>query len=163
MVLGVYHKVLHSGEIEHGFTVLGFGDDNGAMRGHIFIDWFDGWWEEIRLIIEAGEILSAGLIREDDPALARAQRTIRATEADGFRRPTENDVTIGVAGLDIRVLRPGAAFYSLNPHDGTMTAREIFIEDGRSTYAFCLFHLTSRRVTVFGDVDWFIENRFVRR
>ena len=145
-------------EAEHWWTIIAFGNEGGLMENQILAADGGGWetWDTYDFFTELAEGWEgAMLIREDDPALERAERETRATEADEFRRITSDDISrVGLAqhGGALRV-------YVWNSMDGSIGLGGTVLERvSMMQVSFWDVNLVTREVSI-----EYIMNNFVVR
>ena len=140
----VYFLDAFTEEISHALTVLGFGANNTVS-----VDWGVGQPDLVQIshVILLDE-MGANLIRENDPALATANRTNISVPTDNFRRPTE-----------MADIRNGTRLYHRNPHTGDVSFAAIVVDRGVMTTTIDIIGLGERRV----DTNEIFNNYLVRR
>jgi len=112
--------------------VVAFGNE-GLMENYIFVN-VGGheYWTSLNQFIEISEYMQReqgimSIIRKDDPALERAERTTRATEADNFRRiiieGSDSDISLTALAMNGPL-----AVYVWNSMDGSISRGGTVVE-----------------------------------
>ena len=137
-------------EIGHEYTVIGFGND-GIMSRYIYVSEIvlknDTWIPINNIAYGVDEQSLAYLVKLDDPALSKAERTYISVEADNYRQVLMNDL---IRGTNVYYMTTdGSMFLAYTVEKLGIGTVEV-IRAGR---------LYSEKV----DLTWAINNHYVRR
>jgi len=144
-------------EAIHAWTILAWGNE-GLMENRVFaVDSLGREsWEHINFFVEQIDGISPYLIRLDDPAFERAERTTRAAEADNFRH-----VDISGDLSNIALYQNELRVYAWNPSEGTILGLGGTVWERVSTTRVLFWDINLAASEE--DVTWIFNNFVVRR
>lgn len=153
----------------HEYTVLGFGNDVGLLKDHIYVSDMllkeDKWIPISELtegIIEYNGSYIAYVVKLDDPAIATATKTFITTEADNYKRATK--VSQAYQGVEFyRMNSDGSMGLALTVERGIrgVANTDIIVITNKPVYTGETVTFVPTRETV--DAIWVLNNYYLKK